>query len=437
MQNDGFFFVIEGLDGSGKTEVARRVAHVLRQTHGDDVTLTFEPHDPSCAGLFIRQVLNRSIASVPLRTLALAFAANRADHCDRVVNPFLRANPRRIVVCDRYYLSSLVYQTSDDLSLQEVMLLNSHARRPDLTIFLNASTKTCYERMRRRPEDKELFETNLRWTREKYQDGMKFLANRGELIVEADADGPIADVVDKILDLLASGDGPRWLVIQRPLAQDILPEVFSLNGDWNLTIPDLAAEFSSNLDLELPCSRDDLLEGLSAIRHQLDARLGRMSFNDLGALFISYVRRLGYDVVGKLPWSYLDAFELALKLPLDVALRGTALLLGETQRYDVLMKKALDTEKLSDFMLVFDPRAPSSIAYYERSIVRFPSGGEGLAPSTRILTRDDLSKAVLGEVVSHLKLQQPDVGCRDELVHVLPDVIDVFQLEGYVSKGAI
>jgi len=47
MQNDGFFFVIEGLDGSGKTEVARRVAHVLRQTHGDDVTLTFEPHDPS------------------------------------------------------------------------------------------------------------------------------------------------------------------------------------------------------------------------------------------------------------------------------------------------------------------------------------------------------------------------------------------------------
>ena len=66
-----FFLVIEGLDGSGKSEISRRLTALLRATMGDRVMLTFEPHDPSAAGLFIRQVLTRKIEATP-RTLALA-----------------------------------------------------------------------------------------------------------------------------------------------------------------------------------------------------------------------------------------------------------------------------------------------------------------------------------------------------------------------------
>jgi dTMP kinase len=163
--NDSFFLVIEGLDGSGKTEISRRLVQVLQSTHKDQVKLTFEPHDPSCSGLFIRQVLMNRLKGVSPRTLALAFATNRADHCDREIDKYLKPGDKRIVLCDRYYLSSLVYQSTAELTLNDVMALNAGARQPDLTIFLDASDRTCYERMRRRPEDKQLFEKNLRETR--------------------------------------------------------------------------------------------------------------------------------------------------------------------------------------------------------------------------------------------------------------------------------
>jgi len=136
----GFFLVIEGLDGSGKTEISRRLVEILESAHPqpDSVKLTFEPHDPSCAGLFIRQVLAKKRNYDP-RTLALAFAANRADHLARDIIPFLEKDTNHIVICDRYYLSSLVYQTTDEIPINEVMAFNSGAIQPNLIIFLNAS----------------------------------------------------------------------------------------------------------------------------------------------------------------------------------------------------------------------------------------------------------------------------------------------------------
>ena len=68
---NSFFLVLEGLDGSGKSEVARRLADILRASFGERVKHTFEPHNPSAAGDFIRQVLAKQI-TVSSRTLALA-----------------------------------------------------------------------------------------------------------------------------------------------------------------------------------------------------------------------------------------------------------------------------------------------------------------------------------------------------------------------------
>ena len=55
MVETNLFIVIEGLDGSGKTEISRRLTQILEQNprYEGKVKLTFEPHDPSCAGVYI------------------------------------------------------------------------------------------------------------------------------------------------------------------------------------------------------------------------------------------------------------------------------------------------------------------------------------------------------------------------------------------------
>lgn len=128
-----YFIVIEGLDGSGKSEITRRLALLsIGQMDGERVLFTYEPHDPSVAGDYIRAVLRQEFSIAP-QTLALAYALNRADHNDRMITPFFEeAAPEapRICLCDRYYLSSLVYNTTPDFPIEMVMLINSGARAP-------------------------------------------------------------------------------------------------------------------------------------------------------------------------------------------------------------------------------------------------------------------------------------------------------------------
>ena len=79
------FIVIEGLDGSGKSSASRKMTELLDAQFQNQIKLTFEPHDASCGGVYIRQVLMKKITNFQPRVLALAFAANRLDHCSREI----------------------------------------------------------------------------------------------------------------------------------------------------------------------------------------------------------------------------------------------------------------------------------------------------------------------------------------------------------------
>lgn len=219
MSADSFFLVIEGLDGAGKSCIAHHLRDALTPAHLDKVRLTYEPHDPSAAGEHIRDVLAKRV-KVSARSLAYAFAHNRIDHLDGVINPHLDSGDKRIVICDRYLLSSLVYQSSDGLSMDNICALNQWARQPDLTIYLSVSPYNCYARMRKRPTDRELFEINIAGRAEKYQAGIDLLRAKGEQIIEVDANPAIPVVFEKVLSALKE-HGPAWLRFQPPLLFDL------------------------------------------------------------------------------------------------------------------------------------------------------------------------------------------------------------------------
>ena len=218
MPDDSFFLVIEGLDGAGKTTIARQLRESLAQTHRDRVALTYEPHDPSAAGAYIRSVLALETKASP-QALALAFALNRVDHLDGVIERALAPGNERIVICDRYLLSSLVYQSSGGLSMRDIYGLNRWARQPDLTLYLSVSPTVGYARMRQRPKDRELFERNLSQRAQKYQEAIKLLRGQGETIIELDADPCFEIVFASVLKELKAR-GPKWLRIQPPLLLD-------------------------------------------------------------------------------------------------------------------------------------------------------------------------------------------------------------------------
>ena len=220
--DESFFIVIEGMDGAGKSSVSRLLHAALAQTQPNGVARTYQPHDASAAGAYIRDVLAKRAKASPL-VLAYAFALNRLDHLDRVVNPFLSAAGKRVVICDRYVLSSLVYQSAEGQSMAEVYELNRCARPPDLTLYLNVSPHNCYARMRNRPNDRELFERNLTERAEKYEAGIALLRDAGERIIAVDANPTLPQVFDAALAALKK-HGPAWLRFQPPLLLDWIEE---------------------------------------------------------------------------------------------------------------------------------------------------------------------------------------------------------------------
>jgi dTMP kinase len=99
------------------------------------------------------------------------------------------------VVCDRYRLSSLAYQ-SLTADLDWVAALNSKARRPDLTVFLDVPPEICRERMARRQGAVELYEqeSKIRRVREHYLQLIPAAEAAGETIVRVDGRDDVSTV---------------------------------------------------------------------------------------------------------------------------------------------------------------------------------------------------------------------------------------------------
>ena len=212
---DSFFVVIEGIDGAGKTSVARALNDVLRQTLGEDVLLTEEPHNESFMGAEIRSALRRERELRPVE-LAQAFALNRSNHLKTVIDCHLQQQ-HAVVICDRYLLSSLVYQTRDDITMDDIYHINRWARVPDLTIVLRASAHVAYQRMDERSKNaRELFENDLPTRLKKYCAGVELLRGKGQRIITVDGDGELPEVINDVLGALGKA-APPWLRIQPPL----------------------------------------------------------------------------------------------------------------------------------------------------------------------------------------------------------------------------
>jgi dTMP kinase len=130
--NRGLLVAFEGVDGSGKSTQQRRLAGTLRAA-GRDVVTTREPTD-GVWGRRIRAMARSGQRVAPEEELAW-FVADRREHVEREIAPALAAG--RIVLTDRYFLSTVAYQGARGLD-PERLLADSEAEfpLPDLALVL-------------------------------------------------------------------------------------------------------------------------------------------------------------------------------------------------------------------------------------------------------------------------------------------------------------
>ncbi|MCM2561711.1 dTMP kinase [Lutimaribacter sp. EGI FJ00015] len=153
------FVSFEGIDGSGKSTQARRLADSLREK-GFDVVLTREPGGSPGAEEIRSLVLEGAPDRWSAETEILLFTAARRDHLERTIRPALAAG--KIVICDRFADSTRMYQGLRGAGLRaQVDALHNLmiGVEPDLTVLVDMDPETGLSRALGRNGGEERFET--------------------------------------------------------------------------------------------------------------------------------------------------------------------------------------------------------------------------------------------------------------------------------------
>lgn len=183
MTQKGCLIVLDGIDGTGKTELATKLAQHFFIYHKEftNVLLTKEPTN-SEYGKKIRYFLTQQMPKKDEIFFEL-FVKDREEHIRTLVKPALEENS--IIFCDRYAYSTLAYQSAQGISKK---LLEEYTFfKPDLTILLDVDVETALERIQKARKNKDSFEqkTFLEAVRKNFLDLPKKFKDHQFVLIDA------------------------------------------------------------------------------------------------------------------------------------------------------------------------------------------------------------------------------------------------------------
>ena len=134
--------VLEGIDGCGKSTQVSLLVDRLRSIGIDTLKLR-EPTD-GVHGIRLRSILNEEVQAEHDEILDL-FVKDRKQHVSEKIEPAL--NSEKTVVMDRYYYSTMAYQSASGFSMEKIRADNSFAPTPDLVLILDISAEDGVKRV--------------------------------------------------------------------------------------------------------------------------------------------------------------------------------------------------------------------------------------------------------------------------------------------------
>lgn len=138
----GKLIVFEGTDGTGKSTQMNLLASVLHDRKIAVVT-TCEPTNGKYGQKIRALYTDRN--KVSLEEELDLFIADRKEHVKTLLEPAL-ANGK-IILCDRYYLSTIAYQGAAGLDPAYILSRNSFAPEPDIALLFHAPVQTGVQRI--------------------------------------------------------------------------------------------------------------------------------------------------------------------------------------------------------------------------------------------------------------------------------------------------
>ena len=150
------FIVLDGIDGSGKGTIIELLYNYLFSLKKYRILTTAEPTSGKY-GKEIRNILKKE--KDPMKGAERCFELyikDREEHLKQVIEPFLKLNDS-IVICDRYYYSTIAYQNAQGMPLKTLLNANKNFRKPDIAFILDLPPEQALERIHK-ARQKEKFE---------------------------------------------------------------------------------------------------------------------------------------------------------------------------------------------------------------------------------------------------------------------------------------
>ena len=202
---NGKLIVFEGPDGSGKTTILKKINERLKDS-GHPIMLVREPGGTSISEKIREIIIDNDNEEMDAKTECLLFAASRAQLVEEKIRPALEEG--KIVLCDRFVLSSLLYQgIGRALGVEEVKKINNFATggiKPDLTIFFNIDYKTALIRKRSNFTADRLESEDFDFHKKIFDAYLDLAKRYKDDIKQVDASQSIKQVSNDVLELIES-----------------------------------------------------------------------------------------------------------------------------------------------------------------------------------------------------------------------------------------